>query len=272
MIRLVLCADDFGRSPSINDAILRLAGSGVLTAVTAMVGEQHVREAAPDLMSIEGCEIGLHLTLTDGMAPDADPALAPGGVLPPCDRLAAMTLAGTAPLGAIGREIDRQFAAFADIFGRPPAFVDGHQHVHVLPGIRQYVLNATHIHNPHAWVRTCEDSLMTMVRRGGDRIRALRSAWLSRGLRQQAAAVGLRTNDGFSGLYDLRDKRPFAPRFERFLDQARGPNHLVICHPAVTQDAGDPIARARVSEYRFLASQPIVGMARRRNLQLGCFQ
>lgn len=272
MIRLVLCADDFGRSPAINEAILRLASSGVLTAVTAMVGEPHVREAAPALLNVEGCEIGLHLTLTDALAPDADAALAPGGILPHCDRLAAMTLAGNAPLAAIGREIDRQFAAFADIFGRPPAFVDGHQHVHVLPGIRQLVLEATKRHSPGAWVRSCEDRVTNMLARGGDRGRALRSAWLSRGVRRDAAACGLRTNDGFAGLYDLRSNRLFAPRFDRFLGRGLGPNHLVICHPATTRDAGDPIAAARVSEYRFLASQPIAQLARRRGLELGCFQ
>lgn len=272
MIRLVLCADDFGRSPAIDDAILRLAGSGVLTAVTAMVGEPHVREAAPALLEIEECEIGLHLTLTDALAPHADAALAPGGVLPHCDRLAKMTLAGTAPLAAIGQEIDRQFAAFAAIFGRPPAFVDGHQHVHVLPGIRQLVLRATKQYSPGAWVRSCEDGIANLLARGGDRGRALRSAWLSRGVRQDAAACGLRTNDGFAGLYDLRGNRLFAPRFDRFLRRGLGPNHLVICHPATTRDAGDPIAAARVSEYRFLASQPIAQLARRRGLQLGCFQ
>ena len=272
MTRLVLCADDFGRSRAINDAILRLAGSGVLTAVTAMVGEPHIREAAPSLMDVEGCEIGLHLTLTDAHAPDADPALAPGGVLPHCDRLAAMALSGTAPLAAIEREIDRQFAAFADIFGRPPAFVDGHQHVHVLAGIRPLVLKATRKYSPGAWVRSCEDRFVNLLARGGDRGRALRSAWLSRGLRREAAALGLRTNDGFSGLYDLRCKRPFAPRFERFLHRGIGPNHLVICHPATTRDAGDPIAAARVSEYRFLASQRIARIAHRHDLQLGCFQ
>ena len=38
------------------------------------------------------------------------------------------------------REVRAQFEAFADAFGRPPDFVDGHQHVHLFPQVREAVL------------------------------------------------------------------------------------------------------------------------------------
>ena len=42
----------------------------------------------------------------------------------------------------IAAEIGRQLDAFEDRLGRPPDFIDGHQHVHVLPGVRRGLLDA----------------------------------------------------------------------------------------------------------------------------------
>ena len=45
--RIVLCADDFGMEPSVNEGILRLAAAGRLTAVTCMVDMPAWRDGAP---------------------------------------------------------------------------------------------------------------------------------------------------------------------------------------------------------------------------------
>ncbi len=37
-------------------------------------------------------------------------------------------------------EIARQFSAFQSAFGRAPDYVDGHQHIHVFPQIREALL------------------------------------------------------------------------------------------------------------------------------------
>ena len=48
---------------------------------------------------------------------------------------------------------------------RPPAFVDGHQHAHALPGIRDLVLTETALRAPEAWIRDCADRLTAMLAR-----------------------------------------------------------------------------------------------------------
>jgi hypothetical protein len=88
--------------------------------------------------------------------------------------------------------------------------------------------------------------------------KAIGSAWHSRGLRKAAAALGLRTNHGFSGHYDFRGD--YAALFPRFLRRP-GPMHLVMCHPGAGERAGDSIAAARIVEAKALHRMPIADMA-----------
>src|SRR5208337_126489 len=95
-------------------------------------------------------------------------------------------------------EILRQFEAFASAFGRPPDFVDGHQHVQLFPQIRDAFLRVTKELAPQAWVRQCGSSGRRL--RFGDP-KALLLGRLSRSFRDLAAGCGLRTNPGFAGTY-----------------------------------------------------------------------
>ena len=40
-------------------------------------------------------------------------------------------------------------------FGRPPDFIDGHQHVHLFPQVRDAVLKVAAEAAPDAWLRQC---------------------------------------------------------------------------------------------------------------------
>jgi predicted glycoside hydrolase/deacetylase ChbG (UPF0249 family) len=272
VINLIVCADDFGRSPAIDDAILELGHNGRVTATSVMVGEPNLWRSAAALKRVRGLEIGLHVVLSDDM-PMRERAVS-NGDFEPChiDALTRQAFLGRLPLGAIAREVIGQFVEFYRIFGHPPRFVDGHQHCHILPGIRDIVLRTAARMAPGCWVRSCEQPLATIVQRGGDRGRALRSSLLSRGMRASVRAFGLRTNDGFAGLYDLGYRRGFPYRFTRFLDNAIAPNHLVICHPAFEDDDADPIGATRYAEYYFLRHAPIERMAADRGLSVGMFR
>jgi predicted glycoside hydrolase/deacetylase ChbG (UPF0249 family) len=184
--------------------------------------------------------------------------LAPGGKLPHVDALTARAFAGRLPLDAIAAEIERQCDRFEDLVGRPPAFIDGHQHVHMLPGIRGRFLKIASRRAPGAWIRTCEERLAAIRRRGVFRWTAARSSFLSRRLSGQAAGLGLTTNRGFAGLYDFRAGRDYGRLFGRWLTDP-GPAHLVICHPA-RSDPADPIGEARAREYDFLRNPDFDGL------------
>src|SRR5436190_105596 len=64
--RLVVNADDFGRSSSINHAVIRAHREGILTAASLMVNEPYFEEAVALARGCPKLGVGLHLTLLCG--------------------------------------------------------------------------------------------------------------------------------------------------------------------------------------------------------------
>ncbi len=76
--RLVVNADDFGRSDSINEAVIRAHHAGILTSASLMVDEPACAEAVRLAKGSPRLGVGLHLTLACGrsaLGPDAIPGL-----------------------------------------------------------------------------------------------------------------------------------------------------------------------------------------------------
>lgn len=261
--RLILCSDDFAFSRDISTTIAGLAQEGKLNAIGCMA----VMPGWPNDVALlrdlpDHVQIGLHLTLTDERPLTKMAHLAPDDRMPAINDLARRARFGTLPLDEIAREVSWQFSAFIDRLGRPPAFVDGHQHAHALRGIRDIVLKTTARRAPGAWIRCCADTIPAMMARPF-RAKALGSAIHSLGLRRDAARYGLRCNDSFAGHYDFSgDYETLFPRFLR----AAGPVHLVMCHPGGGARAGDGIATARTREAMALRSWSIADMATARGL------
>lgn len=256
--RLILCADDFAMSPAISAAIARLAASDRINAISCMaimpgwIEDERRLADLPDQVAV-----GLHLVLTDLPALSGTSALAPGGILPPLSDLGRQSLTGRLPLAAVRTEIDHQFERFAEATGRAPAFVDGHQHCHHLPHIRQIVFDVTARRAPGVWLRDCSDRPSAMLARPFA-MKAIRSAAWSIGFAKGAAAFGLGVNCGFAGHNDF--KRSMADLFECFLIRP-GDRHVVMCHPGDGDLIGDTIAAARRAEYQVLAALPVRAIA-----------
>ncbi len=76
--RLIVNADDFGRSDSINEAVIRAHGEGILTTASLMVNEPACARAVELARAHPGLGVGLHLTLLhghSGLAPARIPGL-----------------------------------------------------------------------------------------------------------------------------------------------------------------------------------------------------
>src|SRR5689334_8733284 len=232
--RITLCADDYGIAPGVNGAIRDLAARGRLNATSVMVVAPSFSRAEADALAALDAggtrvAIGLHLTLTGplapltaGYAPHADGAFLP---LATTLRLAVQQRLDMAALAA---EIRAQFEAFARAFDSAPAFVDGHQHVHLFPQVRHAVLEATATMAPRAWVRQCGSNL-PFARRIGDP-KGLLIDWLSREFRARASRHGIDTNPAFAGTYTYRLDADFRHIFPRFLE-GMPRDGLVMCHP-----------------------------------------
>jgi hypothetical protein len=255
--RLILCADDFAHSSGTSRVIADLLAARRLSATGCMTLRPGWADDARMLRDVPAeAEIGLHLVLTEEAPLTAMARFAPDGRLPAIARLHRGDAADW-PIEEIAAEVDAQFHRFAAVMGRAPAFVDGHQHVLHLAGIRPIVLAATVRHAAGAWLRTCEDRPLAMLARPW-RGKALASAYRARGFARDAAWHTLATNSGFAGHYGFAGD--YAAIFPAFLRRP-GQRHLVMCHPGVDTRRGDAIAAARPVEAAALATLPLAELA-----------
>ena len=246
-IPILLCADDFGLSPGVSHAIAELLSRQRLSATSCMTHAPYWLETASLLKPLAGkAMIGLHLTLT---------------TLPPHPTLGA--LAKQAFLGRLRQadieaEINRQLDAFEQGLGRLPDFLDGHQHAHVLPTIRDAVLKIMSTRLKGSWLRDVWEPLPDLFRNAPNPIKSLALNGLGFSLHRQAKALGIPANQGFRGAYDLLGPhQPPEILFPRFLAGAK-PNLLIMCHPAYVDqaliDGPDPVHAPREAERAYLAS------------------
>ena len=266
----ILCADDFALTEGVSRSILDLLGRGKLSATSAMTNRPHWRGLAPELAAFAGkADLGLHLNLTCAAPLSAMSRLAPGGNLPDLKELARAAISSRAVRAEIAVEIARQLDAFEDALGRQPDFIDGHQHVHVLPGVRRALLD--HIVRRYRadslYLRDPADRAAAIRKRGIAVTKALVIAGLATGFRRAALRREFPVNRGFSGVAPFDPRRDFAADMRRFLI-APGPAHLVMCHPGFIDEELarlDPVVATRPVEHEALANfVPPPGMIMRR--------
>lgn len=250
---VVLCADDYGLAPGVGEAIRDLIERGRLSATSCMTVSPFWPGEAERLRPLrEAADIGLHLTLTDQAPLGPMPLLAPTGRLPSLGRLIGLAFAGRLDTAEIAAEAERQLDRFEAEFGAPPDHLDGHHHVHLLPGVREVVADLFRRRLPQgSWVRHCDEPLPALLRVGVAVPRAAFISALGRGLRR----AGLPGNRAFRGVRSFRERAPYGELFRRFLG-GLGPGGVVMCHPARIDDAlraADPVAGQREEEWRFLA-------------------
>jgi predicted glycoside hydrolase/deacetylase ChbG (UPF0249 family) len=185
------------------------------------------------------------------------PGLAASGKFPALRAVVRSALLGRLPLAEVRAEIARQIEAFERHFGRLPDYVDGHQHVHALPGIRKALLKVLVEQGlaGRLWLRDPSDRLAAILTRPVKR-KALAVAALSAGFAARAQALGFALNQGFAGFSDFDPSGNYTATFAASL-RSPGPRHLVMCHPGHPDDALaglDPATTSRDVELRFLRS------------------
>ncbi|MBM3653074.1 MAG: ChbG/HpnK family deacetylase, partial [Alphaproteobacteria bacterium] len=200
------------------------------------------------------------------------PKFAPTGEFPPLAQIVRMAYGKRLPMDEIRGEIDRQFDRFEAIADRPPDHVDGHQHIHVLPGIRTALLDAMAARGlgGRVWLRDAGDGVHRILARRANARKALSALSLASGFRREARRRGFSVNDGFAGFSDFHPSFDYARIFQSYL-RAPGRRHLIMCHPGhVDEDLRqlDPVTITREQELAFLLSSRLPEMLERRGLRL----
>ena len=137
--RLIVNADDFGRSRSINEAVIRAHREGILTTASLMVNETSCSEAVASAKQHPSLGVGLHLTLLMGhsaMPPGEIPGLVNerGEFLNDPVKVGFRYFFRRELREPLRREIHAQFARFRAT-GLPLDHVNGHLHLHLHPTV-----------------------------------------------------------------------------------------------------------------------------------------
>jgi hypothetical protein len=277
MAGFVLTADDYAMTPAVTRGILACLEAGRISATGAMTNRLHWRGEALNLRAFEGkADLGLHFNLTCGAPLTPMPRLAPGGELPKLPDILKAASLRRLPLGEVEAELEAQLSAFEDAMGRMPDFVDGHQHVHALPGVRPALSAVLVRRYPHEkpYLRDPADRFSAIRARRLTVSKASLLATLSRPFAPRMRALGFALNQGFAGYSSFDAKRDFGADFGHYLKHP-GAKHLVMCHPGEVDDELlrlDPVTATRPLEKAFFLSErflEICGAAKMRPMRFG---
>lgn len=142
--KIIMNADDFGRSASINEAVMLAHRQGVLTSASLMVTGEAVDEAVALARQTPTLAVGLHLVVVSGPA-----ALPPKEISHLVDsrgyfsydpiRVGLRYFFSRRTQQELSREVVAQFERFAAT-GLPLSHVDGHLHMHLHPTVFNLLL------------------------------------------------------------------------------------------------------------------------------------
>lgn len=255
---LGVCADDFGIGVGVCTAILELVRSGRLSAVSCLSGGPAWARFGPMLAAEPAVadgrvRIGLHLNLSEGR-PLAPALAAHWPVLPRLPALIVKAHLHLLPLAALADEWRAQLEAFVAVTGRVPDFVDGHQHVHHLPGIRDLTLARIGALAAAPARPLAVRATGRLPGPGHALKRALIAATGGRALQRRLDALDVPHNRALIGVYDFQAP-DYRGLMQHWLAALPRTGTLLFCHPGVADaDAEDPIGPARRREWDYLRS------------------
>ena len=209
-------ADDLGLDEAINDAIFDLADAGQLQGASLMVAGPAVAHAMAGLRSRPGLKIYLHLVLSEGppiSAPAEIPLLVNGqGCLNlGFGRLLLASLWPRRHTSNLSRqlatEIKAQILRFQSLLGAQSIYLDGHQHIHLVPLVWRELLKLEPDLRP-VWLRSIREPWPTAISSAawveallsGGLLKWLILSLLSSALRPSLKRKKIATNSTFTGV------------------------------------------------------------------------
>ena len=245
---IFLCADDYAQNEPISEGILILANNRKLNAISCLVNSPHWQETSGALKAVQKhTYLGLHFNLTFGKALSANWQKNYGSHFGNLSNLIQQAYFRRLDSANIEAEFCAQLDAFRQQLGQEPDFIDGHQHVHQLPIIREAMLKVYKQMKMNAfWRKTSNDwrdflSLKPLAINllGGYRFKNL--------LKEQT----IQTNSSFSGLYNFVCAKKYPQYFRQFLKLIRTEG-LILCHPGIqSRDVNDPLHLYRHHEFNY---------------------
>ncbi|HLB57986.1 MAG TPA: ChbG/HpnK family deacetylase, partial [Gammaproteobacteria bacterium] len=198
---------------------------------------------------------GLHLNLTEG-TPISSQLTEEGGFQPLVSLLIKAYFRQLSQ-AAIEAEFHAQLDQFVAGRGRLPDFIDGHQHIHQFPIIRDALLTVyeKRLKSERCYVRAIHDkNAIGDVGQKGYIKNLILQLTGARQFKKQLLKNTIPHNSSFAGIYSFAQAKKYADIFPYFLKRIKDKG-LIMCHPGLSDERSpDAIATARAEEYHYFLS------------------
>jgi hopanoid biosynthesis associated protein HpnK len=243
MKKLIVNADDFGLTLGVSQAIIEGHQRGIITSTSLLANGRAFDPAVAMCRQAPRLGVGVHLNLTQGtpvLPPASVPSLVRGGGLLSGSpgSLWRGIVRGKIRLTDVEKELGAQIAKVRAA-GVAPTHLDGHKHVHLLPGISRIVIRLAQEYGIKAVRCTLERKagLLRLLRRQKGSARRIFKQylssralfWLSWHLKRRLRQGGLVFAGYFYGLTQTGFLDAEALR-DIILDLPEGSSEL-MCHP-----------------------------------------
>lgn len=261
---LLVVADDYGIGPEVSRGVLSLLQNGTITSTVLLANSPFAQDAVHHWQSA-GCpgDMGWHPNLTMdepvARASDVYSLLDSNGRFASVGTLLLRITTGRLHYAHLVDELNAQYQRCHDLIGQPPALVNGHKHIHVLPMIGDALAEVLKRWRVRPYMRRVIEPLSTFSQIPGARLKRLFLTTLGRRASRRQLRNGFPGNDTLAGITD--PKWVEDPRFySRWLERIPGRVVELMVHPGYRDEtligrdcsATDGQIERRVAELRML--------------------
>jgi len=270
---LIVNADDLGWTDGVNRGIVEAFRHGIVTSTSILANGAAFAGGVEAARSAPGLGVGVHLNLSDGppvadretvtslLNNDGEFAGGPQSLLLRRARRGLL-------LAEVEDEWDAQIQKVRDA-GIAPTHLDGHKHVHMLPGLFEIALKLAKRHDIGAIRVSLEASSLRAALSSGSKqnagvvmkqgVQARGLKLLARDAREQAGRAGISTADYFCGIAQTGELT--REGVEQFVKSLPNGTTELMCHPgyadAALQKTPTRLQDSRQSELRILTDTGI---------------
>jgi predicted glycoside hydrolase/deacetylase ChbG (UPF0249 family) len=262
MKSLIIAADDYAQSEEVDAGILSLIQMQRVTATSCLTLSPRWTAASKNLTADirVKADIGLHLDFTN-----YDQAAKYR-----LSTLMLKSLGRLLPINLVRDSIKKQLDLFEDALNFPPDYIDGHQHVHQLPQIREVLIAelSRRYSQKMPWVRIAKPPV-------SDGLKAVVIGLLgAQKMKELLQAADIRHTDQLLGVYDFDlSFAHYAQKFKSWLALAETfeKTAVLMVHPAIKltgKEGHDPHFPSRLLEYQLLSSAEFSQLLQAAHLQM----
>jgi hypothetical protein len=266
---IFICADDYGQNQAISKGIVHLLHQQRINATSCMVNDPIWTDVSDDLDALKSRNfIGLHLNLTHGRPQSRTWQMCYGDTLPSLPVLIKQSYLNQLDRDVLRAEIQAQFDTFIESLSSYPDFIDGHQHIHQLPIVREELLSICQSRSASLFIRSTARSWRDLWSLDGFPKRQAISLLGGLAFKGHLNRQQLASNSSFSGIYPFKSSCNYSYYFKRFLKYIDN-GGLIMCHPGdLSKDMSDPLSAHRHHELRYFLSDEYLTDMRDNHCQL----